>query len=261
MKSAKAEAKEMLDQLLPDLIRLSRRIHENPELGFQETRAAAWITDYLAQAGFSVEKGFCALPTAFLAKAGNGPLHVCICAEYDALPDIGHACGHNIISAAAVGAGIAAASVAETVGLTVMVMGTPAEENGDAGGKVLILERGGFSGVHAAMMIHPAPSDILMPLIIAASMFEVQYTGREAHAAATPEMGINAADAMTIAQTAIGLLRQHILPTDRIHGIITKGGSAPNVVPAFTAARYIVRSRTLEELDRLRPRVYRCFEA
>jgi metal-dependent amidase/aminoacylase/carboxypeptidase family protein len=115
--------------------------------------------------------------------------------------------------------------------------------------------------MHAAMMVHPAPFDLLTPRIIAASMFVVRYTGKEAHAAAFPEMGINAADALTVAQTAIGLLRQHILPTDRIHGIITKGGDAPNVVPARTAARYIVRSQTLAELERLRPRVYRCFEA
>jgi amidohydrolase len=259
--SVKAEAREKLNQLLPDIIQLSHRIHENPELGFEEVKAAAWTIEMLAEAGFEVNADFCDLPTAFAATAGSGPLHVCFCAEYDALPEIGHACGHNIITAAAVGAGIAAASVAERAGLTVTVMGTPAEENGDAGGKVLILDRGGFAGIHAAMMVHPAPSDILMPGIIAASMFDVEYIGREAHAAASPEMGINAADAITIAQTAIGLLRQHILPSDRIHGIVTNGGSAANVVPAFVSARYIVRSRTLAELELLRPRVHRCFEA
>jgi amidohydrolase len=151
--------------------------------------------------------------------------------------------------------------VADEVGLTVTVIGTPAEERGDAGGKILLLERGAFAGIHAAMMVHPAPFDVLTPKIIAASMFEVQYTGKEAHASAFPELGINAADALTVAQTAIGLLRQHILPTDRIHGIIIHGGDVPNVVPAHTAARYIVRGQTLAELERLRPRVYRCFEA
>jgi amidohydrolase len=145
--------------------------------------------------------------------------------------------------------------------LTVEVIGTPAEESGNAGGKILLLERGAFSGVHAAMMVHPAPFDALTPKIIAASMFDVQYTGREAHASSYPELGINAADALTIAQTAIGLLRQHLLPTDRIHGIITNGGDAPNVVPAHTAARYIVRGETLAQLEKLRPRVYNCFEA
>jgi amidohydrolase len=257
----KAAAREKLDALRPQILELSHRIHANPETGFRETKAVAWISEILSDAGFDVSSGICNLPTAFSAKAGNGPLHVSVCAEYDALPEIGHACGHNIIAAAAVGAGIAASVAAAEIGLTVHVIGTPAEENGDAGGKILLLERGAFKGVHAAMMVHPAPFDALTPKIIAASMFEVRYTGKEAHASAFPELGINAADALTIAQTAIGLLRQHILPTDRIHGIITHGGDAPNVVPAQTAARYIIRGQTLAELERLRPRVYRCFEA
>ncbi|MGH8260033.1 MAG: peptidase dimerization domain-containing protein, partial [Steroidobacteraceae bacterium] len=136
--------------------------------------------------------------------------------------------------------------VADEVGLTVTVIGTPAEEVGNASGKILLLERGGFEGVHAAMMIHPAPVDELKAQIIAASMFDVHCTGKESHASAFPELGINAADALTLAQTAIGLLRQHIRSTDRIHGIVTEGGVAPNVVPAHTSARYIVRSATLE---------------
>jgi amidohydrolase len=250
-----------LESLRTSIIDLSHKIHANPEEGYQETKAAAWISGMLSDAGFEVKTGICDLPTAFLAKAGKGPLHICICAEYDALPGIGHACGHNIIAAAAVGAGIAASAAAEEVGLTVTVIGTPAEENGDAGGKILLLERGAFEGIHAAMMIHPAPFDLLMPKVIAASMFDVRYIGKEAHASAFPELGINAADALTVAQTAIGLLRQHILSTTRIHGIITHGGDAPNVIPGDTAARYIVRGETLAELDRLRPRVYRCFEA
>ncbi len=258
---AKSAAMQKLKSVYPRLLELSHRIHANPEIGFEEVNAATWISEILAGAGFDVRTGVCSLPTAFLATAGNGPVHVGFCAEYDALPGIGHACGHNIIAAAAVGAGIAASAVAEEVGLTVTVIGTPGEEQGDAGGKILLLERGAFSGIHAAMMVHPAPFDVLTPKIIAASMFEARYTGKEAHASAFPELGINAADALTIAQTAIGLLRQHILPTDRIHGIITAGGEAPNVVPAFTKARYIVRGETLEDLERLRPRVYRCFEA
>jgi amidohydrolase len=258
---AKAVAQEKFHALRSRVLELSHRIHANPEVGFEEVKAAAWISEILSEAGFEVTAGFCGLPTAFSAKAGNGPLHVSICAEYDALPEIGHACGHNIIAAAAVGAAIAASAVADEVGLTVHVIGTPAEEKGDGGGKILLLERGAFAGIHAAMMVHPAPFDVLTPKVIAASMFEIQYAGKEAHASAFPELGINAADALTIAQTAIGLLRQHILPTDRIHGIITHGGDAPNVIPAHTTARYIVRSQTLAELEVLRPRVFRCFEA
>jgi amidohydrolase len=258
---AKAAARNKLDASFSPILELSHRIHANPEVGFEEAKASAWITEMLAAADFQITRNFCDLPTAFLAKAGSGPLHVCICAEYDALPGVGHACGHNIIAATAVGAGIAASAVADAVGLTVSIIGTPAEERGDGGGKILLLERGGFDGIHAAMMVHPAPADLLMPKVIAASMFEVEYEGKEAHASSYPEHGINAADALTIAQTAIGLLRQHISPTDRIHGIITHGGDAPNIVPAHTKARYIVRGRTLAELERLRPRVYRCFEA
>ena len=257
----KAAAKERLDSVRMRLIELSHRIHAYPEIGFEEEKASAWIAEVLSDAGFEVETGICGLATAFSANIGQGPLHISICAEYDALPGIGHACGHNIIAAAAVGAGIAASSVADELGLKISIIGTPAEEIGDAGGKILLLERGAFNGIHAAMMVHPSPFDILMPKVIAASMFEVQYEGREAHASSFPERGINAADALTIAQTAIGLLRQHILPTDRIHGIIVKGGEAPNVIPAHTAAKYIVRGETLADLEMLRPRVYRCFEA
>jgi amidohydrolase len=258
---AKSAARTRYDQFRERVIDLSHRIHANPEAGFEETKAAAWICELLRAAGFNVRTGICDLPTAFIATAGKGPLHVAICAEYDALPAIGHACGHNIIAAAAVGAAIAAASVAGEVGLSISVIGTPAEELGNAGGKILLLERGGFDGIHAAMMIHPSPFDMLMPKVIAASMFEIEYAGKEAHASSYPEQGINALDALTVAQTAIGLLRQHILPTDRIHGIITSGGEAPNVIPALTKARYIVRGETIADLENLRPRVYRCFEA
>jgi amidohydrolase len=258
---AKAGARERFDSALDGLIELSHRIHANPELGFEEEKASTWLCESLSDAGFAVEAGICDLPTAFRARAGSGPLHIGICAEYDSLPGIGHACGHNIIAASAVGAALAAAKVADELGLTISVIGTPAEEVGNASGKILMLERGGFEGIHAAMMVHPAPFDMLKAKIIAASMFDVHCTGKESHASAFPELGVNAADALTIAQTALGLLRQHIRSTDRIHGIVTNGGAAPNVIPAHTSARYIVRSETLDQLEELRPRVYRCFEA
>ncbi len=259
--NAKAGARERFNLNRDALIGLSHRIHSHPELGFEEEHASTWLCEALTDAGFAVQRGICDLPTAFRARLGSGPLHVGICAEYDALPGIGHACGHNVIAASAVGAALAAAQVADEVGLTIHVIGTPAEEVGNASGKILLLERGAFAGLHAAMMVHPAPLDMLRAKIIAASMFEVHCTGKESHASAYPELGVNAADALTIAQTAIGLLRQHIRSTDRIHGIVTHGGDAPNVTPAHTSARYIVRSETLEQLEALRPRVYRCFEA
>jgi len=258
---AKSAARERFESSRDELIGLSHRIHGHPELGFEEEKSSSWLCESLDAAGFAVEKGICDLPTAFRASVGSGPLHIGICAEYDSLPGIGHACGHNIIAASAVGAALAAAKVADEVGLTVSVIGTPAEEVGNAGGKILMLERGGFDGIHAAMMVHPAPFDMVKAKIIAASMFEVHCTGKESHASAFPELGVNAADALTIAQTALGLLRQHIRSTDRIHGIVTLGGVAPNVVPAHTSAKYIIRSETLDQLDDLRPKVFRCFEA
>jgi len=255
----KAGVRERFERAREDLVALSHRIHAHPELGFEEEHAASWLAESLDAAGFRVEPGVCDLPTAFVATAGSGPLTIAICAEYDCLPGIGHACGHNVIAAMAVGAALAAAKVADDVGLTIRVVGTPAEEGG--GGKVLLLERGAFDGVHAALMVHPAPVDAVTPPVLALSQFVVRYTGKEAHASAFPERGVNALDALTVAQTAIGLLRQHLQQTDRVHGIVTAGGSAPNVVPAHTEAHYIVRARTLSDLGDVKTKVQRCFEA
>jgi amidohydrolase len=256
---AKQGAQERYQQSRSAMLALSHRLHANPELGFEEEKAAAWLCEILSQAGFDIEAGACEIPTAFVARFGSGPLHVALCAEYDALPGIGHACGHNIIAASSVGAGVALAKVADDVGLTVTIVGTPAEENG--GGKILLLERGAFQGVHASMMVHPGPADVVEPPVIAVEQFRVRYTGKEAHASGFPELGINAADALVIAQSAIGLLRQHIRATDRIHGIVTKGGEAPNVIPAHTEALYNVRAETIAELHFVREKVHRCFEA
>lgn len=258
---AKAGAKERIGAIQDELIALSHRIHANPELGFEEHKASAWLCEMLADAGFQVEAGICELPTAFAARVGSGPLHVAVCAEYDCLPGIGHACGHNVIAAMSAGAAIAAAKIADEVGLTVSVIGTPAEEVGNNGGKIVLLERGAFAGVHAAMMVHPAPLDVAEPTALAIATFDAHFTGKEAHAAAFPELGINAADALTVAQTAIGLLRQHMRTTDRVHGIITRGGDAANVIPAHTSARYMVRARNIDDLSEILGKVRRCFEA
>src|SRR5262249_32667200 len=187
--NAKDGARERLAASESDLLALSRRIHARPELAFEEEHAAGWLADALDSAGFRVERGVCDVPTAFVARAGSGPLHIAICAEYDALPDIGHACGHNVIAALAVGAGLAAARVADDVGVTVGVAGTPAEESG--GGKILLLERGAFAGVHAAMMAHPAPLDVLEPPTLAFAEFEAHFHGKASHASAAPELGVN----------------------------------------------------------------------
>jgi len=241
------------------LIGLSHRIHAHPEINFEEELAANWVATVLADAGFAVETGVADLPTAFVATIGSGPLTVGICAEYDALPGIGHACGHNIIAAAATGAGLALAPLADDLGLTVKVFGTPAEEGG--GGKILMLQRGVFEGVHAAMMVHPSPIERETMACLAVSHTHVRYTGKSAHASAWPEQGINAADALTVAQVGIGLLRQHVPSASRIHGIVTHGGDAPNVVPEATSGVWLVRAPTLAELAVLEPRVRACWEA
>lgn len=248
-----------MDALEDELTALARDLHDHPELGFEEHRSSRRVADLLEEHGFEVEHGVADLDTAFVATAGSGPLHIGICAEYDALPGVGHACGHNLIAGSAVAAGAALAGVADDLGITVKVLGTPAEEGG--GGKVLMLERGVFDGIHAAMMVHPAAHEQPLMRCLAVQHFEVRYRGKSAHASAFPEEGVNAADALTVAQVAIGLLRQHIGPNDRIHGIVTDGGDAPNIVPERTAGTWYARSATLAELAELYPRVQRCFEA
>jgi amidohydrolase len=255
----KTAARERIEQARDQLLDLSHRIHAHPELAMEEQRACAWLCDTLAGAGLAVQPGTGGLPTAFAARGGPGPLRVVVCAEYDALPAIGHACGHNLIAAMAAGAGIGLAAVAGEVGLEVTVLGTPAEES--RGGKIILLEQGAFAGAHAAMMVHPHPLDVVELPIIAVDQLNIRYLGREAHAAGYPELGINAADAMVVAQTAIGLLRQHLRPGDRVHGIVTRGGDAPNVVPAHTEGTWLVRARSLEELEEVEAKVRRCFEA
>ena len=260
---AKKKAQDTVHTYQQTLIDLSHRIHAHPELGFAEVQASRWITEILADAGLEVEAGICDLPTAFRARAGHGPFHIAICAEYDAPPKIGHACGHNLMAAMATGAGIAAAQVADELDITIEVIGTPAEEVGNAGGKILLLERGAFEGIHAAMLVHPTamPFDAISESTLAVALFDVHYTGKASHAGAAPEQGINAADAMTIAQVAIGLLRQQLPSTIRISGIVTDGGEAANIIPSHTSARYGLRAQTFDELLELRAKVTRCFEA
>jgi len=252
-------ARAALEAAYPGLVELSHRIHAHPELGYEEHLAAGWVADVLTGAGFAVERGAAGLATALVGRSGPGPLHLVICAEYDALPRIGHACGHNVISAAAVGAGLALAPVASDLGLRISVMGTPAEEGG--GGKLDLIEAGYFRDVHAAMMVHTWPSDHAEPELIAVQQLTVTYHGREAHAAGYPWLGINAADAMVVAQTAIGLRRQQLQAGDRIHGIVTDGGAAANIIPARTSADYMVRAATRERLDEVMAIARGCFEA
>jgi amidohydrolase len=255
----KLQARERVETALPSLVELSHRLYANPELNYEEVKSAGWITDWLESAGFAVERGIADLPTAFRATYGTGPLKVAFIAEYDALPDVGHACGHNIIATSSLGAAVGLAAVADEAGVTVSVIGTPAEEGG--GGKIVMVEKGVFDDVHCALMIHPGPADVLEPEVLAAQSIDVIYTGVPSHAGAAPEKGVNAADALVIAQVALGLLRQSLLPTDRVHGIVTSGGEAVNIIPARTTAHWMVRAGTAARLDELRAMVIRCFEA
>lgn len=254
-----AQISDTLVQRTADLVALSHDIWHHPELAFHEHHASQVCADMLRAAGFDVTTGIADLDTAFVAEIGFGPLVMAVCAEYDALPDIGHACGHNMIAAAGIGAGLALAGSVDALGITLRVYGTPAEESG--GGKIFMLERGAFDGVHAAMMVHPAPFESDVFPTLASDRCDYRMHGRNAHSSLAPHLGINAGDALTIAQVAVGLLRQHLVPGDQVHGIVTRGGEAPNVVPGLAEAAFNSRSPTLDQLAVLRPRIDRCFEA
>ncbi|MFP5317557.1 MAG: M20 family metallopeptidase [Acidimicrobiia bacterium] len=244
------------------LIEISRAIHERPELLYEEHFAADLLATELEQAGLPVERMAYGMDTAFSATAGNdhapGPTVAVLC-EYDALPGIGHGCGHNLIAAMGLGAGLAAAAVAAEAGGRLVVLGTPAEEGG--GGKIRLLEAGAFVGVDAAMMAHPAGVDRADSNVVAIATWRVEYEGVGAHAAAAPERGRNALDAAVLGYNAVAALRQHIADEERVHGIFVEAGRKPNIVPSRTVAEWYVRSRTLDSLQVLKERVRACLEA
>jgi amidohydrolase len=242
-----------------DLVELSHSIHAEPELAFAEHRSCAKTQALVAEHGFEISPAPGGLDTAFRADYGSGPLVVGICAEYDALPEIGHACGHNIIAASAVGTALALAAVADELGLTVALVGTPAEEAG--GGKALLLKAGTFDDIAACVMLHPGPLDIAAARSLALSEVTVGYVGRESHAAVAPYLGVNAADAVTVAQVAVGLLRQQLQPGQMVHGIVTDGGQATNVIPGRAELRYTMRAVNSESLQELESRMAGCFAA
>lgn len=243
-----------------ELIEVSHEIHAHPELAFAEERASALLVDALRGVGMQVETGTAGLRTAFTATAGNGPLNLYVCAEYDALPGIGHACGHNVIAATALGTAIALTPLVDDLGITLTVIGTPAEESGH-GGKVVMNDAGAFDAADAVFLIHPTPFDAAGPVLIASQGFDFAYTGVPAHAAAAPHEGRNAADAAVLAQVAIGLLRQQLPSDRRVHGFVSEAGEVSNIIPAYSAGRYAVRSPQTLGLDDLYSRVVNCFEA
>jgi amidohydrolase len=259
LSDVKARLAAEIDRRADLLVDVSRQIHARPELNFEERFAHELLTGVLDREGLEVTPSARGVETAFEARAGSdGPLVAVVC-EYDALPGIGHACGHNIIAAAGLGAGLAAAALADEVGGRVLVVGSPAEEGG--GGKVPLIEGGTFDGVAAAVMVHPADADLLSMDVVALHQMHVTYTGEAAHAAAAPHKGRNALDAAVLGYVNVAALRQHIEPGERVHGIIAEGGDRPNVVPHRTRSEWVVRSTTVAGLEDLKARVLACLQA
>jgi amidohydrolase len=257
--AVKQRVLDEVDRLADRLVEVSHEIHAHPELCFEEYIAHRILTDELERAGLPVSRGAYELPTAFDARVGTEGPTVAVLCEYDALPGIGHACGHNIIAAAGLGAALVLAGLADELGGRLAVLGTPAEEGG--GGKVFMIERGAFAGVDAAMMVHPADADLRSMQTLAIHQIKVHYQGVAAHAAAAPWAGANALDAAVLGYVNVAALRQHIRPDERIHGIFTKAGDKPNIVPEHAEAHWYVRAGTRERLAELKPRVLGCLEA
>lgn len=256
----KREVCETVERSRDELLRISRTIHARPELAFEEREAQALLVTALRDAGLDVAAGAYGLETAFACEfgSGGGPC-VAILAEYDALPEVGHACGHNLIATSGLGAALALAALGPRLPGRVRLLGTPAEEHGC--GKELMAREGALDGVDAAMMMHPSSVNLVnMPCVCMAEL-EVVYHGQAAHAAAMPERGVNALDALVLAYQGIAALRQHIPGNQRIHGVITDGGQAPNVVPERAAGRFYVRAAAAGELESLKQRVEGCFHA
>lgn len=259
MANYKQEVINRVDEVSKVLLDLSHMIHANPETAWQEFESSAAVAKTLSDHGFDVVEQVAGLATAFRAEYGSGDLTVALCAEYDALPGLGHACGHNIIASSSVGTAIALAKVANELDLKVVVLGTPAEEGG--GGKIVMLERGAFDGIDVAALVHPGPVDVAFAEPFAVRHIAVKFSGKASHAAAYPEQGVNAADAFTIAQVAIGLLRQQLPSTVRVHGVMTRGGEAPNAIPEVTEGRWYVRATSTKLMEETFDRIAKCFEA
>jgi len=249
-----------VDLLAERLVGVSQEIYDHPELKFEERRASRLLAGELRQAGFNVELGVAGLETAIRAEhpaKAAGPT-VAILGEYDALPEIGHACGHNLIAASALGACLAVGGIKAELPGTLLFLGTPAEEGG--GGKVVLIEAGAFRGVDAAMMFHPASYTVVDRGSLAITEVIVEFFGKAAHAAESPDKGINALDAVIQTYNGVNALRQHLKDGARVHGIITHGGAKPNIVPDYAAANFYIRALESAYRDELLEKFRRCAE-
>ncbi len=256
IENLKLKAKDGVELQRQQLIQLSLNIHDNPELGFKEEKASAWLAGYLEDNEFHVERGIAGVATAFRATYGQGSPRIALLAEYDALPKIGHGCGHNIIAASAVGAAVGSKPIIDRLGGNIVVLGTPGEEV--FGGKIDMVQAGVFKEIDVAMIVHPGVRNVVTMQALACTGVEAEFFGQPAHASAEPHKGVNALEAMILAFTSINSLRQHIKEEARIHGIITDGGEAPNIVPAHSAAEFYVRAPDNEYLDELKSKVSNC---
>lgn len=247
-----------VDARAAELDRLSLEIHARPELGFEERFASGALADLVERESIKVERGAHGIETAFVAEIGSGKPVIALCAEYDALPGVGHACGHNLMGTASAGAFLALKDALDGMNGTVKLIGTPAEEGGN--GKVKLIEAGAFKDVDVALMYHAGSRDEIAPLLLALSSLRVEMRGKAAHAAGKPHEGINALDGLLLGWSALSALRLVIRSDARVHGIITDGGQAPNIIPERAAAHLLVRSPDNAYLAELRTRVVACFE-
>ncbi|MFM8553948.1 MAG: amidohydrolase [Acidimicrobiales bacterium] len=254
----KAVARRIIEESAARLVEVSHAIHARPELNFEEHFASELLVRTSTELGLAAELGAYGAPTGFVAETGSGPT-VCVMSEYDALPGIGHACGHNVIAAAGLGAAIGLAAVAGDSGGRLRWLGTPAEEGG--GGKIVMARNGALDGVDAAMMVHSADADLTAIDAIALQQLVVEYHGREAHAAAAPQQGRNALDAAVLGYMGVATLRQHIRPSERVHGIFLEAGVKPNIVPNRASSEWYVRSDDIDSLSALKERVLAALSA
>ncbi len=257
--AAKERVHEAVAAAAPELIRISREIHAHPELAYKEYHARGQLVPFVKAHGFVVEDGAYGMETAFRGEWGRGPVTIAVCAEYDALPEIGHACGHNLIATAGVGAAAALTKALDPAEARVVILGTPAEEG--SGGKVPMVTQGCFDDIDVAMMAHPGPADLAEAPMFGVAHVDVEYRGKAVHASVFPEQGINALDAIVTAYQSIAQLRHHIRRDARLHGIITHGGDAANIVPSYTRGTFYVRALKPWYLEQLKERVKHCFEA
>lgn len=254
----KMQACARIDEVAQQLVDVSHEIHAHPEQNFEEFFASELLTRTANNLGLPTELRAHGCDTGFRGDIGSGAT-VCIMSEYDALPDIGHGCGHNVIAAAGLGAAIGLAAVAHQAGGTLRYLGTPGEEGG--GGKIVMARNGALDDVDIAMMVHSADADLSTIDAIALQQLVMEYTGEESHAAAAPHKGRNALDAAVLGYLAVATLRQHILPTERVHGIFLRAGEKPNIVPRDAATEWYVRSDTITTLAQLKPRVLSALES